>query len=127
MSHIDGNTKAYVQIRDVRPDEFGVDRGNWYNAFPDPLLGVLDLTGADTSREMMKRVEDSDYIFLCDYFEPYAGGEKLTTENSRILIDGEIYEVRLYDDVMRMHEHMEIYLKYLGGQPDGDGHTYRST
>lgn len=127
MSHIEGNTKAYVQIRDVRPDEYGVDRENWKNAFPEPLSGVLDLTGADTSRDMMKRVEDSDYIFLCDYFDLHVCGEKLTTENSRILIDGEIYEVRLYDDVMRMHEHMEIYLKYLGGQSDGDGHTYRST
>ena len=127
MSHIEGNTKAYVQIRDVRSDEYGVDRENWKNAFPEPLSGVLDLTGADTSRDMMKRVEDSDYIFLCDYFDLHVCGEKLTTENSRILIDGETYEVRLYDDVMRMHEHMEIYLKYLGGQSDGDGHTYRST
>lgn len=127
MSHIEGNTKAYVQISSVRPDEYGADHREWKNVFPEPLSGVLDLMGADTSRDIMKRVEDSDYIFLCDYFEPYADGEKLTTENSRILIDGEIYEARLYDDVMRVHEHMEIYLKYLGGQPDRDGHTYRST
>lgn len=124
MSHIEGTTKAYVQISDVSPDEYGSDRRNWRSAFPEPLSGVLDLTGADTSRELMKRVEDSDYIFLCDYFEPYTDGKKLTTENSRLLIDGEVYEVRLYDDVMRLHEHMEIYLKYLGGQPDGNGHTH---
>lgn len=124
MSHIEGNMKAYVQISSVRTDEYGADHREWKNAFPEPLSGVLDLMGADTSRDLMKRVEDSDYIFLCDYFEPYADGEKLTTENSRFLIDGEVYEVRLYDDVMRLHEHMEIYLKYLGGQAEGNGRTY---
>lgn len=127
MGHIEGNTKAYVQVRDVGPDKYGVDREYWKYAFPEPLTGVLDLTSADTSRKLMKRVENSDYIFLCDYFKPCAYGERLTTENSRILIDGEAYEVLLYDDVMRLHEHMEIYLRYLGGQEDGDGITYRST
>lgn len=116
MSHIGGNTQAYVQIRTVQPDEYAIDRACWEDAFPEPLTGLLDLTDADTSRVLMKRVEDSDYIFLCDYFDLHAGGEKLTAENSRLLIDGEIYEVKLYDDVMRLHEHMEIYLRYLGGQ-----------
>ena len=41
---------------------------------------------------------------------------RLTAENSRIVIDREIYEVKMYDDPMRLHEHMEIYLKYVGGQ-----------
>ena len=127
MGHIEGNTTAYVQVRDVAPDEYGIDRAGWKDAFPEPLTGMLDLMNADTNRTLMKRVEDSDYIFLCNYFEPCADGERLTTENSRILIDGEAYEVKLYDDVMRMHEHMEIYLRYLGGQTDGDGDTYRRT
>lgn len=127
MGHIEGNTKAYVQVRDVGPDEYGVDREYWKYAFPEPLTGLLDLASADTSRTLMKRVEKSDYIFLCDYFDPRAYGERLTTENSRLLIDGEAYEVLLYDDVMRLHEHMEIYLRYLGGQADGNGGTYRHT
>lgn len=116
MSHISGNTEAVVQIREVGPDEYAVDRTRWRDAFDRPLKGVLDLTGTDTYKSMMNRVEDSDYVFICDYFDPRVDGVKLTTENSRILIDGEVYEVRLYDDVMRLHEHMEIYLKYLGGQ-----------
>lgn len=118
MSHISGNTKAYVQIRTVEPDEYGIDRERWQDAFAKPLTGVLDLISAGTTGAYMKRVEDADYLFICDYFAPKAGGEKLTTENSRILIDDGIYEVELFDDVMLLHEHMEIYLKYLGGQPD---------
>lgn len=116
MSHIGGNTEAVVQIRKVEPDEYAIDRGRWQDAFDKPLKGALDLTDTDTYKSMRSRVEDSDYVFICDYFDPRVDGEKLTTENSRILIDGEVYEVRLYDDVMRLHEHMEIYLKYLGGQ-----------
>lgn len=116
MSHISGDTEAVVQIRKVEPDEYVIDRPRWQDAFDKPLKGTLDLTDADTYKSMRNRVEDSDYVFICDYFDPCVDGEKLTTENSRILIDGEVYEVRLYDDVMRLHEHMEIYLKYLGGQ-----------
>ncbi|MCM1304572.1 MAG: hypothetical protein NC305_13320 [Lachnospiraceae bacterium] len=119
MGHIEGNTQARIQIRSVEPDEYALDREVWKDAFPDPLIGVLDLTSADVSSRLMKRVEESDYIFLCDYRDLRVDGEKLTTENSRILIDGEVYEVLLYDDPMRMHEHLEIYLKYVGGQEDG--------
>ena len=27
-----------------------------------------------------------------------------------------VYEILLIDDPMHMHEHLEIYLKYIGGQ-----------
>ena len=36
-----------------------------------------------------------------------------------MLINGEVYEVLLYDDPVQLHEHLEIYLKYVGGQEDG--------
>lgn len=119
MAHMEGTTKAWLQVRSVEPDEYLLDREVWKNAFPAPLQGVLDLTGADVSHQLMRRVEDAEYIFLCDYFDLQVEGEKLGTENSRLVIDGEIYEVLLYDDPLRLHEHLEIYLKYVGGQ---DGH-----
>lgn len=120
MGHnITGNTQARVQVRTVGPDEYLMDREAWRDAFPRPLCGVLDLTGADVSHMPGKRVEDADYMFLCDYTDLVVDGQRLDTENSRILIDGGIYEVLLYDDPMQMHEHLEIYLKYVGGQEDG--------
>lgn len=118
MAHIEGTTKAWLQIRSVEPDEYALDRAVWRNAFPKPLCGVLDLTGADVSHQTMKRVEDADYIFLCDYTDLKVDGKRLSTENSRMLIGGEVYEVLLYDDPMQMHEHLEIYLKYVGGQDE---------
>lgn len=117
MNHIGGNTEAVIQISAVTKNEYGNDVNSWSDAFDKPKIGFLDMTGEGTdSRNLMHRVEDADYVYICDYFEPLVDGVKLTTENSRIIIDGEIYEVKLYDDPMRLHEHMEIYLKYLGGQ-----------
>ncbi len=111
---IEGNVEAVIQVQEVTKTEYQTDRTEWKDAFTKE--GVLDLLDAGTNFKMLKRVEDSDYIFLCDYFPVEYEGQKLTAENSRFLIDGDIYEVKLFDDVMRRHEHLEIYLKYLGGQ-----------
>jgi hypothetical protein len=40
---------------------------------------------------------------------------KITAENSRMVVDGSIYEVMVYDDPMNKHQHLEIYLRYVGG------------
>ena len=39
-----------------------------------------------------------------------------TSENARMLIDGQVYQIQVIDDPMNMHQHLEIYLKYVGGQ-----------
>lgn len=117
MSHIGGNTEAFIQMNEVIQNGYGNDTNNWMDVFDKPKKGFLDLVSEGTdSRSLMHRIENADYVFICDYFEPSVNGTRLTTENSRIIIDGEVYEVKLYDDPMRLHEHMEIYLKYLGGQ-----------
>lgn len=36
-----------------------------------------------------------------------------------MLIDGKIYDVQWIDDPMGMHEHLEIYLKAVGGVGSG--------
>lgn len=114
MGHIGGSTKAIVQIKTVEKDEYQADRATWKDAFS--LSGVLDLLDGGVNLKMMSRTGEADYIFICDYFVPVYNGEKLTAENSRFLIDGEVYEVKLFDDPMNLHGHQEIYLKYLGGQ-----------
>lgn len=117
MSKIGGNLEAVVQICDLETDEYGVEKRVWKNAFEKPIMGFLDVVNEGTNtKSLMKRVEESDYIFLCDYFRPVADRQKLSAENSRLIINGEIYEVKLYDDPMILNRHMEIHLKYLGGQ-----------
>lgn len=39
----------------------------------------------------------------------------VTSENARIIINGVIYDILLIDNPMGMNEHLEIYLKYIGG------------
>jgi len=37
-------------------------------------------------------------------------------ENSRMIVNGGVYDVKLIDDPMGLHKQLEIYLKYTGGQ-----------
>lgn len=39
-----------------------------------------------------------------------------TSENARLVVQGAVYEILLIDDPMNMNEHLEIYLRFIGGQ-----------
>lgn len=39
----------------------------------------------------------------------------LTSENARMFVNGNLYQILLIDDPMGLHKHLEIYLKYVGG------------
>ena len=40
----------------------------------------------------------------------------VTSDNARMVVNGEVYEILLIDDPMNMHDHLEIYLRFIGGQ-----------
>lgn len=40
----------------------------------------------------------------------------VTSENARMVIHGAVYEILLIDNPMNMNEHLEIYLRFIGGQ-----------
>jgi hypothetical protein len=40
----------------------------------------------------------------------------VTSENARMVIEGLVYEILLIDNPMNMNRHLEIYLRYVGGQ-----------
>lgn len=114
VGRIGGNISAVIEVKKTAGNEIGAEREQWtaYRTVP----GFLDMIGEGTDRTTFnKKVQDSDYIFLTDYIELPGVDE----ENSRLRIANKIYEVRLYDDPMGMHEQLEIYLRYLGGQQDG--------
>ncbi len=121
MSRIGGNISAIIQIRNISKNKIGEDIEQFINALPE-FRGWLDLIEGDSKRtNYSAKLQESTHIFLCDYFELryMKKGEpemKITPENSRMIVNGEVYEVLLYDDPMGMHEHLEIYLKYTGGQ-----------
>ncbi len=121
MSNIGGNKPAAIQIKKVVQDKIGEHNTEYVDAIKD-IMGFLDLSDGDAKHlSYNTKIQESTHIFLCDYRElKYQEAEKpeikITPENSRMVVEGKIYEVMLYDDPMGMHEHLEIYLKYTGGR-----------
>ncbi len=119
--NIGGNKTIAIQVCGAGGNEIGEDAPAWEEALV--LRGWLDLLAGDSnSTKFNAKMQESTHVFLCDYSpllfnsgEGSGGQAKITPENSRIVIGGEVYEVKLYDDPMGLHEHLEIFLKYVGG------------
>ena len=114
MKGIGGNTKAVIQVSTVEKNEYGIQQKTWQDV--QTLRGWFDLLGGDSRyRVYNAKIEESSHVFLCDYtiLNP-----KVWTENSRMVIDGEAYDITLIDNPMRLKEgsQWEIFLRYTGGQ-----------
>lgn len=134
---IGGNTNAILQIKFTKKNEIGEAEKKWVNAYS--LTGWLDLENGDSTTTYNAKIQESSHVFLCDFdaliavTDDFAWNDlnfeqnwivdepskipfvKLTSDNARMLIDGDVYEVQLIDDPMNMHQHLEIFLKYVGG------------
>lgn len=116
---IGGNTDAVIQIKTIAQNDIGEDAETWVDAV-DTFIGWLDLSsGSSNGVNYNAKIQQSTHIFVCDYFDLTATkgdtGKKLTPENSRMIINGEVYEVSVYDNPMNMNAQLEIYLVYVGG------------
>lgn len=110
---IGGNQTIAIQTQtDAGRNRIGEKTALWETV--QTLCGWLDLSDEDTKRSTYRtKIQESTHIFLSDY-EPL--DERITAENSRLVDeDGLIYDILLIDDPMKMHEQLEIYLKYTGG------------
>lgn len=108
---IGGNTKAIIQTYTTEKNAIGESVKQWSDV--QTLTGWLDLSGGSSNyTAYAAKVQESTDVFLADY-EPLAEGIK--AENSRMVIDGKVYDIMLIDDPMGMHAHYEIFLKYTGG------------
>ncbi|GAA6488457.1 hypothetical protein [Gordonibacter urolithinfaciens] len=77
------------------------------------LVGWLDYSAGEKGHQAYSApVEDSTHVFVSDYDEEYAA---MTENGLSLVIGGKSYEVRLIDDPMGLHRHIETYLKYVGG------------
>ncbi len=136
---IGGNTLALFQVKDEgKKNAIGEREHIWVDVASSK--GWLDLSGGDSKHTTFNaKIQESTHIFLCD-FQTFKGlsGEwvwntlnfvsgaistltsdkkvDVTSENARMLIDGLVYQIMLIDDPMNLHQHLEIYLKYVGGQ-----------
>lgn len=110
---IGGNIKALLQMQNgTAKNEIGESAPAWETMHE--IEGFLDLSSGDSKRTVYNaKVQESTHIFMCDYF---VISEQLKSENSRMIIAGLQYDVMLIDNPMNLNEHLEIYLKYTGGQ-----------
>lgn len=114
MKGIGGNITAVVQTATTTKNAIGEQVKSWTNA--QTLKGWLDLSSGDSKYTTYNaKIQESTHVFIADYV-PLAAG--IQAENSRMTINGKIYDVLLIDNPMEMGSgsQLEIYLKYTGGQ-----------
>lgn len=136
---IGGNITAKLQVKDAgTKNSIGERVHTWTDV--TAIKGWLDYkeSGSQSDIETHKaKTQQTSHIFMCDFssfqglsqrwlWDPFRfpidritsdTGETVdaTSENARIIIGGNIYQILLIDDPMGLHQHLEIYLKYVGG------------
>ncbi len=75
------------------------------------LTGWMDLMSGTSNYSNNAKLQESSHIFLTDYAPALVQDRGA---NMRLEVGGCDYDVLLIDDPIGMHEHMEIYLKYIG-------------
>lgn len=111
MKKIGGNTKAVIQTHITEKNAIGEGVKKWSDALT--LNGWLDLSGGSSGyTAFAAKVQESTHVFVSDYVPLPTS---VTSENSRMVINGKVYDIMLIDDPMEMHKQLEIYLKYTGG------------
>ena len=112
MKKIKGNITALLQKKTgAVKNEIGEAGPKWETA--QTLVGFLDLSSGDSKYSSYNaKIQESTHIFVCDYQELIT----VTAENSRLVINGKVYDVMLIDDPMELHYQLEFYLKFTGGQ-----------
>lgn len=113
MKGIGGNVTATIQVYTSAKNEIGESEKKWTDA--QKLKGWLDLSSGDSSYTAYNaKIQESSHVFICDHVTLNGS---IKAENSRLIDeDGLVYDIMLIDDPMRLHEQLEIYLKFTGGQ-----------
>lgn len=111
MNGIGGNLTAALQVYVTTKNAIGEQVKDWHTV--QTFTGWLDLSAGDSRHTYSTKLQESTHVFVSDYvpIDP-----RIKPETSRAVIGGKQYDVMLIDDPMELHEQLEIYLKYTGGQ-----------
>ena len=109
---IGGNTTAALQISITTKNEIGEGVESWKTV--NEIKGFLDLSSGDSKHDTFNaKIQESTHVFVSDWKQLDTSAK---AENSRMVVNGEVYDVMLIDDPMGLHKQLEIYLQYRGGQ-----------
>lgn len=110
MVPMGGNTTAELQTCTMQRNQIGERVPTW--ATVQTLRGWLDYQSGDSRRQTYDaKVQESTHVFVCDYV-PIA--EVVRTDNSRLLVNGQPYDILLIDNPMELGYQWEIYLRRAG-------------
>lgn len=136
---VGGNLYALLQVKG-KPMKNGIGAYEYDWLDCTSLHGWLDLSTGDSKRTTFNaKIQESTHIFLCDFtslkslstkwvWNPFSFLTGIinkdeqdtvvdaTSENARLVIQELVYEILLIDNPMNMNEHLEIYLRFIGGQ-----------
>lgn len=114
MKGIGGNIKAVIQVSTITKNEIRETVKTWVTA--QSIKGWLDLSSGDSRYSTFNaKIQESTHLFIADYVKL---DSRIKAENARMVINGKNYDITLIDNPMEMGggSHLEIYLKYTGGQ-----------
>lgn len=115
---IGGNTTLQLQTKSITKNEIGEQVEAWNTV--QSIKGFLDMMSADSnSTAYNAKVVDATDVFIADYKPIDVSINPENPDNARAVVDGRIYDVRYIDDPMRLHQHLEVFLKYSGGVVNG--------
>lgn len=135
---IGGNITALLQVRDEgKKNSIGEREHEWTDV--TALFGWLDYQGGQNNISSYDaKIQETTHIFICDFrscknlskqwvWDPFnfitgvikttqdEAPVSVTSENARMIVNENVYQILMIDDPMEMHRQLEIYLKYVGG------------
>jgi head-tail adaptor len=114
MKGIGGNLLAQFQVFTQAKNEIGENVKTWTDV--QAIKGWLDFQSGDSKYSTFNtKIQESTHIFIA-YYVPL--DSRISAENSRMVINGNHYDVMVIDNPMEMGKgsQLEIYLKFTGGQ-----------
>ena len=118
---IGGNLTAVLQVRTTTKNAIGESVESWNDVMS--LKGFLDLASGESKYTTYNaKIQESTHIFICDFAlipsEIEVGGINIpfSSENARMVANSQKFDVLLIDNPMELNKHIEILLKYTGGQ-----------
>ena len=116
MRKIEGNTVCVLQtMGSVTTNAIGERVATWVDTYE--FKGILSYQAGESKYTTNKaKIEESTHVIVCDYdSEIYAFAD----QNTRIIAKGKMYDVLHIDNPDELDEHLEIQLRFVGGQNGG--------
>ena len=108
---IGGNTTGTIQIRTTTKNDIGEAVKAWTDI--QSIKGWLDFMSGDARYNTYNaKIQESTHLFICDYLDLDA---RIKSENSRMIVNGSVYDITYIDNPMGLNQHLEIFLTYTGG------------